>query len=149
MDLRLYRAIKEIQFRLEIELDLLNNGGCGYFAIIMHHILLKKYNIKSQIIFCGNRPLTLYKKVIEEVKKNNFDNGALLSASHVLLKIDNYYFDGHSFEEIHEFNPIGVMKREDLILSLKYGAWNSMYHFHKNGNKKITDTIKDVLSCFM
>lgn len=147
MNPTLYQAIKEIQFRLEIELNLLNYGGCGYFAIIMHHILLTKYNIKSQIIFCGNRTLKKYKEIFKEIKQNNFNNSNLLSASHVLLKIDNYYFDGHSFQEENEFQKIGIMTKKELILSLKFGSWNDMYKtFHKKGNKKINFIIKDVFS---
>lgn len=137
----LLKTILEIQTELRSNIDELNMGGCGFFAIIMYSVM-KRYGFNCKIVFYSSREKKIINNIFNEIKSKNFNNAHDLSVNHVFIKYKNYFFDGHGFLfKGIDVDVTGEFSIKELALSLKYGKWNSKF----SPNHNILQTIKFII----
>lgn len=137
MDKVLKEEIRKIQTEIHDLNCYINNGGCICFVRIMAEQLYYR-NIKySVVIHSDNYEYDDIKKCF---KNKNFKIDGVF---HVLLKVEDEYFDGLSFERKRANQRcIGLIHPADLKLwETAKGAWNPCY-LRKKYNPIITKIVE-------
>ncbi len=129
---------EEMQDEIETNIENLNDGGCGQFAYYLG-VELDKINFPYKIAIYDKLNPEKRKTFLDEVKNQQFINSRHLSASHVSVKIlDFYYLDGYEF--IWEGTSNIFYTLDELKLALEHGAWNEGYN--KKQNRKLKRIIQ-------
>lgn len=138
----LKKQIEKIHEVFLYEFPEINLGGCGLFAYIMAR------NVEGLRIFCVDTTSFLdpNRKKLTKSRKNLLNNtgnwAADASASHIILKYEDIYFDSHGFIGVDDNNEIAVCNHIPAILGRKVtseytkaeiacavleGNWNSVF----------------------
>lgn len=146
----IHSIIKNIQKEINKNINFLNSGGCGIFCYHMS-VWLDKYHIPHEIT-----ALDKIKPKSFSYNKGQFNKGnrKSISASHVVIKLFNQYFDGYMYYEkslnnnlINEYcgkiwpPPIGKYTQDEIFRSTEIlDDWNNTY------NRKQTPKLIKILN---
>ena len=120
--------IKELELKLyEInkELPNINYGGCGTFSYHLSKVLMKKYNIKSEIYYLPGKPAAI-----------EYDS----LFSHIVVKVNDTIIDNNGTYECGSgwtlnLNRLSEEKLEEMLDIPK--LWNDKFYNNENINNLV------------
>jgi len=118
------------------KLSFINNGGCGIVAYSLAKYIKKNYpDKKVEIVF-------LFKKY-DIFSYENIQNKMPDSSMHVVIKINNLYYDSegiHTLEKLQKnwnFKHIAIASKKLTLKSIQVAGWNPQFKRKKNVPKII------------
>ena len=122
----------------------LNSGGCGIFAEYIGQEF-ERYGIDYQILLCDepHKSFEDWKNSVQNALNNKEYNKFRLSASHFLIMVNGYIFDGYglvgvkvmgnyNWYENTTYKPIGSYTLDEMRIANKLGRWNNSYDRTQN-----------------
>ncbi len=160
LDKQFLKVIRNLQHEIGHEIEAVNCGGCGVFALLFYMAVKDKFpDVKISVTdeasciddlkFAASNIARNGNRVPDELRWQ-FDVDDL-AVDHIMVKIGNTHIDGeetmsHStWMKRHGKNHRGYYTVDELKAALKFGNWNSWYR--RTQNKKLQKLIEQHLDC--
>mgnify|MGYP006921411976 CR=1 FL=1 len=143
----IWEAVLEIQLSLS-NMENLNCGGCGFFAKLMSDEL-RRLGQDHRIVYINDRRVGTTRKRIKEVMVKGGHRVPGIAADHVLIRIGDTWFDGHSTFgkpplRTYGSRYVGNVSNQQLEVALERGHWNSSFDRKKDG-AKVRKVVRSVM----
>jgi hypothetical protein len=145
------KVITKIQKKVSKDIDSVNNGGCGVFALFTH-IELAKVGLASEIIVLDrgdnsvlNKRVTINKLMNNEAKGISDYKIRDTSFSHCLIKCEDIIFDSDEVYEPSRLDAydVGTYTLAEMAIAVAVGGWNPTYE--REDNAEMQSIISEII----